>query len=782
MKICYKEKADQWTEALPIGNGRMGAMIYGGAEKEKIDLNEDTLWSGYPVREYRGLSRETYLQAKEYIKNGQNKEAMHVLEKKLCEAEDEEMYLPFGFLELKFCGERVITEYKRTLDLEQGIHTVFYKNKGQRYKQTAFASHPAECIVYRIQADEMFTLCISFDSMLQSSTEYRDNRIVLSGQCPGRCGFTIGDSERKQISHTYSEDDKQKGMRFEGRIEIYSEEGEILAEKEQTVCRNVKDILFVITLRTSFNGYQNHPFLEGKNEKNLLDLDKKRIDGRKSYDDLLKEHKQDYQALFQRVKLSLGTDAVDEIYPAEQLAFGYKNGGWPEFCRTLFDYGRYLLISSSREGTQAANLQGIWNCELVPPWFCDYTVNINTEMNYWLTGPCNLPELLEPLISLCRELTEAGKRVAEELYQSRGSVCFHNVDIWRKVTPANGKAVWSYWPFGLVWLCETLYDQSLFWDQPALLKKIFPMLHESTLFIIDLLEYTSDGYAVLLGTSPENEYYSEEDAEAKEKLSVSLYTENNNGLIRGLFRDYIEACKKLEIENELKYKVEKMLPYIAGPQIGTEGQILEWDKEYEETDVFHRHLSQLYAFHPGREWSKNTPEYYNAVRKSLERRGDEGTGWSIAWKLSMWARLEDGKHVSQIMKNMFYPVPAQETDSGARGGLYPNLFCAHPPFQIDGNLGFTAGVAEMLIQSHADEIVLLPGIPSEWEEGEALGFAIRGGGRISVKWKQSQVVFFSIEGKANEMYKVRYGEKTEKIQLDDNGKYCWKTETNNGSQ
>lgn len=781
MKICYREEAKEWLEALPVGNGRMGAMVYGGAEAETIELNEDTLWSGYPVQEYRGLSRETYLRAREHVKSYRNREAMHELEKDLLAAEDEEMYLPFGFLKLDFVGDRSITEYKRALDLEKGMLTVSYKNRENAYKHTAFASYPAECMVYQIRAEEAFGLRLSFGSRLQAETVYEKDKIVLSGQCPGRSGFIIGDSGKAQAFHKYSEADEEKGMRFEGRVKLQTDGGKVWAGERGITCENIRGITLVITMRTSFHGYQRHPFTEGKNEKAALDMDEKKIAERKSYDALLEEHVQDYQALFQRVKFSLGNDSLQELYPADQFAF-YKEGTHSQaFYQVLFDYGRYLLISSSRPGTQAANLQGIWNQEVIPPWFCDYTININTQMNYWMAGPCNLLELLEPLVSLCRELTEAGKKTAEEIYQCCGSVGFHNADLWRKTTPANGRAMWSYWPLGLAWLCDTLYDQYLFGRDRAFLQEIFPMLHESVLFLRNLLEYTSEGYAILPGTSPENEYYLTEndsktcDSETytlgREKVSVSLYTENNNAIVRGLFRDYIEACGTLGIRNELKGEIEELLPQIIQTKIGKDGRILEWDKEYEEADIHHRHLSHLYAFHPGREWTRRTPEYFEAVKRSLDHRGDEGTGWSLAWKISMWARLEDGEHVGRIMKNLFHLVKPREVSPHTRGGLYPNLFCAHPPFQIDGNLGFTAGVAEMLVQSHDEEIVLLPGILPEWKDGEITGLIVRGGAGISLSWKEGKLIYIEIKGEPEAEFRLRYGSRKWTVQLNRAGIY-----------
>lgn len=433
------------------------------------------------------------------------------------------------------------------------------------------------------------------------------------------------------------------------------------------------------------------------------------------------------------------------------------------FFQALFDYGRYLLISSSRPGTQPATLQGIWNNELIPPWFCDYTTNINTQMNYWMTGPCNLPELQEPLVELCRELAQTGRRTAREIFHCRGSTAFHNVDIWRKSTPANGRAMWSYWPFGLAWLCANLFDQYLFTMDQDYLHEIFPVLEENVQFLFDLLEETPEGYAILLGTSPENEYLLD-----GEKVSVARYAENNHAIVRGAFKDYLQACEALGLHNELSDEIAAVLPRVIQAKIGSDGQILEWDREYEEVDIHHRHLSQLYAFHPGREWTRASQQYFCAAAESLNRRGDGGAGWSLAWKIAMWARQENGEKAGEIMKNFFYLVPPQVTH-GVKGGLYPNLFCAHPPFQIDGNLGYTAGVAEMLLQSHGSEIVLLPALLPEWKSGNVEGLIARGGIRVSVCWENGELTNVKMQGKPETNLHVRYRDRTWKVKLDEEG-------------
>lgn len=368
-------------------------------------------------------------------------------------------------------------------------------------------------------------------------------------------------------------------------------------------------------------------------------------------------------------------------------------------------------------------------------------------MNYWQTGSCNLAEMGEPLLKLCEELMKDGKETAKTYFESEGVCSFHNTDLWRKTTPADGKAQWNFWPMGLAWLCRNLYDQYLFTEDRKRIERIYPILKENVRFCLSLLIKTEKGYVISPATSPENEFVYKD-----KKLTVAQYTENENAVVRNLIRDYLEASEILKIQDELVCQIQSMKDQMAPVEIGSKGQILEWNEEFKETDQHHRHLSHLYELHPGRGITEETKELYQAAKESLKERGDAGTGWSLAWKILMWARIKDGAHVQKLLKAMFHLVDPEEAMSTVGGGIYPNLLCAHPPYQIDGNFGYTVGVAEALLQSHEQTIHILPALPPEWTKGKVTGLKARGNLTVDIEWDEKQVkvkLYSDIDRKIN---------------------------------
>ncbi len=787
LKLWYDKPAEKWTEALPVGNGRQGAMIFGNPLNEHLQLNENTLYSGEPSSTFKNiniqndlplvikmLEEEKYVEADKYVTDNWLGR-LH------------QCYQPFGDLYLNFDGDKnKITDFRRELDIENSISTVSFKIDGVKFTREVFASFPDQLIVMRISADKKASVSFTaeFKSVHQNCvTEIQnENLLVFKGQAPGFVlRRTLEQVEQKNDQHKYPEiyntdgsrksfakqvlygdEVDGKGMFFEARAEVRNTGGEITTTENGLQISNADEVVLLLSMATSYHGFDKSPSREGKNpaEINREIIEKAKT---KSFEELKKAHIADYKNLFNRVKFELKSDNFSHLTTPERLK-NYNQNNDSGLNVLLFNYGRYLMISGSQPGGQPLNLQGIWNAEVIPPWNSGYTININTEMNYWPAEVTNLSECHEPLFRLIKENAVNGAETAEKMYGNRGWVAHHNVDIWRQTSPVDNQARFSFWPMAQGWLTSHMWEHYLFTEDETFLKnELYPVLKGAAEFYADWLVENKEGFLLTpVSTTPENAFYTSN----KQTATVSQGTTMDMAIVKETFERAILASEKLgvdeEFRDELKTKQAKLLPY----KIGSKGQLQEWSIDFEEPEPQHRHLSHLYGFHPGDQITREkTPELFEAVRKTLELRGDAATGWSMGWKINFWARIFDGDHALKIIKNFFNYVEEGSTDYTG-GGLYPNLFDAHPPFQIDGNFGYTAGVAEMLLQSHEGKINLLPALPSDWKSGKISGLKARGNIEVSLEWKDGKLLEATLLSPVNKTVMVQYNQKTIEIPLE----------------